>query len=46
MRETREADPRHGELWTAQAKRVENWRKKADEIAKIVAGDIRLFEEV
>lgn len=46
LKEFREADPRHGDRWTAEVKRVENWRRKAEEVLKKVANDIKLFEEI
>lgn len=40
-----EADPHHGELWTREVKKVENWRRDKVEVIKKVVRDIKLFDE-
>lgn len=40
----REVEPRHGEKWTKEVKKVENWRKKPEEVLRKVATEIKLFE--
>lgn len=39
------AEPRHGQAWSREAKRVENWRRDKVEILKKVAREIKMFEE-
>jgi hypothetical protein len=39
-----DADPHHGELWTKEVKRVENWRKNPVELLKKVAKNLELFD--
>lgn len=46
IREFKETDPHHGELWAREIKKVENWRKDKGEVLKKVAKEITLFEEV
>lgn len=41
-----EAEPRHGDMWTREVKKVENWRVDKVELLKKVAKSIRLFDEV
>lgn len=45
-KEFREADPRHGDMWTREVKKLENWRRDTVEVLRKVAQDIKLFEEV
>lgn len=40
-----EAEPRYGELWTKETKKVENWRKDRVDLLKSVAKNIKLFDE-
>jgi hypothetical protein len=40
-----EADPHHGEAWSKEIKKVDNWRKNTVDLIKIVAKNIRLFDE-
>jgi hypothetical protein len=46
LEEFKEADPRHGEMWAKEIKKVENWRKDKRIVLKNVASEIKLFDEV
>lgn len=39
------AEPRHGQAWSSEAKRVENWRRDKVEIIKKVAREIKMYDE-
>ena len=44
--EFEEAEPRHGDMWAFEVKKVDNWRKSKVELLKKIAKNIKLFEEV
>jgi pre-mRNA-processing factor 6 len=46
LQDFKEAEPRHGEMWTRAVKKVENWRRDPCEVLKEVAKSIKLFEEI
>lgn len=46
IQEFEDAEPRHGDMWTREVKKVENWRQNKVELLKKVAKSIRLFDEV
>ncbi|VDN50508.1 unnamed protein product [Dracunculus medinensis] len=37
-----QAEPRHGELWQSASKDVENWRKRPEEIVKLLAAKLEI----
>lgn len=46
LEQFKEADPRHGEMWPAMTKQVENWRVNPCELLRRLAVKIELFKEV
>jgi pre-mRNA-processing factor 6 len=45
VKQFEEAEPRHGEIWTKEVKKVDNWRVNKIEILKKLAKDAKLFDE-
>lgn len=46
LQEFLEADPHHGEAWTREVKKVENWRRDPTKLLREVANGIQLFENI
>jgi pre-mRNA-processing factor 6 len=44
--EFEEAEPRHGDMWAREVKKVQNWRANKVDIIKKLAMNIKLFDEV
>jgi len=41
IKKVNEADPHHGEMWCKEAKKVENWRLKPDQIVVKAVQELR-----
>lgn len=41
----KEAEPRHGDIWTREVKKVTNWRADKVTLLQRLAKDLKLFDE-